>query len=53
MPIDEVRRLTVELIRHMAECGHPHITGSECDVLHVPGAAETIRAKLNAMLTVH
>jgi hypothetical protein len=34
----------------MAECGHPHILGSECDVLHVPEAAETIRRKVDAML---
>jgi uroporphyrinogen-III decarboxylase len=52
MPVEEVRRLTLDLIRRMAECGHAHITGSECDVLHVPGASETIRAKVDAMLTV-
>jgi hypothetical protein len=27
-------------------CGHPHIPGSECDVLHVPGAAGTICRKV-------
>jgi uroporphyrinogen-III decarboxylase len=51
MPIEEVRRRAAELTRAMAECGHPHILGSECDVLHVPDAAETIRAKVDAMLT--
>jgi len=51
MPVEEVRRLTCELIRRMATCGHPHILGSECDVLHVPEAAETIRRKVHAMLT--
>jgi len=51
MPIDEVRRRTIELKRRMEECGHPHILGSECDVLHVSEAAETIRAKVEVMLT--
>lgn len=51
MPVEEVRRRTQELSQHMAECGHPHILGSECDVLHVPDAAETIRQKVDVMLT--
>jgi uroporphyrinogen-III decarboxylase len=51
MPVDEVRRRTRELNSHMRTCGHPHILGSECDVLHVPDAAETIRQKVEAMLT--
>ncbi|MGJ5819535.1 uroporphyrinogen decarboxylase family protein [Paludibaculum fermentans] len=50
MPVEEVTRLTLELRGKMAECGHPHILGSECDVLHVPEAAETIRRKVDAML---
>lgn len=50
MPVEEVRRLADELTLRMAECGHPHILGSECDVLHVPEAAETIRRKVAAML---
>ncbi|QOY89882.1 uroporphyrinogen decarboxylase family protein [Paludibaculum fermentans] len=50
MPVEEVTRLTLELKAKMAECGHPHILGSECDVLHVPEAAATIRAKVDAML---
>jgi hypothetical protein len=50
MPLEEVLRRTSELSGHMAACGHPHILGSECDVLHVPGAAETIRLKVDAML---
>jgi hypothetical protein len=36
----------------MRGTGHPFILGSECDVLHVPEAAETIRRKVEAMLTV-
>jgi hypothetical protein len=50
MPEEEVRRRTRELRVHMAECGHAHILGSECDVLHVPEAAETIRRKVQVML---
>jgi hypothetical protein len=30
----------------MRATGHAHIPGSECDVLHVEGAAETIGLKL-------
>jgi len=50
LPVDEVRRLTVDLVSKMSACGHPHILGSECDVLHVPESAATIRAKVDAML---
>ena len=50
MPLEQVVRRTSELASRMAECGHPHILGSECDVLHVPEAAETIRRKVSAML---
>jgi uroporphyrinogen-III decarboxylase len=50
MPVEDVLRITSDLTRRMAECGHPHILGSECDVLHVPEAAETIRRKVAAML---
>jgi uroporphyrinogen-III decarboxylase len=51
LPVEEVRRMTVDLRQQMAACGHPHILGSECDVLHVPDAAETIRRKVDVMLT--
>jgi uroporphyrinogen-III decarboxylase len=50
MPIEEVERLARELGGNMAACGHPHILGSECDVLHVPEAADTIRRKVEALL---
>ena len=50
MPVEEVRRLTKESLERMRESGHPYILGSECDVLHVPDAAQTIRAKVAAML---
>ena len=39
-----------DLIGRMRTAGHPHILGSECDVLHVPEASETIRRKVEAML---
>ena len=51
MPVEEVIRRTCETIRRMEATGHAHILGSECDVLHVPEAAETIRRKVDAMLT--
>lgn len=49
---EDVRRLTLELLSNMSVCGHPHILGSECDVLHVPDAAATIRDKVEIMLTL-
>jgi uroporphyrinogen-III decarboxylase len=49
MPVEEVRRRTSRLVRAMRDCGHPHILGSECDVLHVPGVSETIWRKVEAM----
>lgn len=47
MPDEEVRRLASEITGQMVACGHPHILGSECDVLHVPEAAEAIRRKVS------
>ncbi len=52
MPLMEVQRRTEELVAPMRECGHPHILGSECDVLHVPEAAATIREKVRVMLRI-
>jgi hypothetical protein len=49
MPVEEVRRLSGELVQAMRDRGHPHILGTECDVLHVPGASETIWRKVEAM----
>jgi uroporphyrinogen-III decarboxylase len=51
MPEEEVRRLTGNLAARMRECRHPHIMGSECDVLHVPDASETILRKVEILLT--
>jgi hypothetical protein len=50
MPVEEVIRLTEELVEKMKACGHPYIVGTECDVLFVPGAQDTIRAKVDAMM---
>lgn len=51
VPLERVPEMARELCARMAEAGHPHILGSECDVLHVPEYAQTIRAKVQAMLT--
>lgn len=51
MPVAEVVRRAGELITRMRACGHPHILGTECDVLFVPEACEAIRAKVDAMMT--
>ncbi len=48
--VEDVRRLSAELARRMRETGHPFILGSECDVLSVPGAEATIKAKVEAFL---
>lgn len=50
MPVDEVRRQTAELVDAMRRTGHPHILGTECDVLHVPEAGSKILTKVEAML---
>jgi hypothetical protein len=51
VPIERVEQLTLDLIDSMRTTGHPHILSSECDVLHVPDAADTIRRKVSIMLT--
>lgn len=51
MPEEKVESLTRELIARMQETGHPHILGSECDVLHVPEAAGRISRKVDVMLS--
>jgi uroporphyrinogen-III decarboxylase len=50
MPIGRVEELTRELLDRMGQSGHPHILGSECDVLSVPGCEATIRRKVERML---
>ena len=51
MPARNVADLTRDLITRMRAAGHPHILGSECDVLHVPEAAAAIRGKVEIMLS--
>ncbi len=50
MPVEEVLRQADELIANMKACGHPHILGSECDVLYVHEARHAILAKIDAMM---
>lgn len=52
MPAQKVEQLTRETIARMRAVDHPHILGSECDVLYVPESAETIRAKVDLMCRV-
>ncbi len=49
LPVATVVRLAEEMVAGMARASHPHILGSECDVLHVPEASETIRRKLDSV----
>jgi uroporphyrinogen-III decarboxylase len=51
MPVETVVGLTLELIANMHACGHPHIVGSECDVLFVPEAQQAILAKVDAIMS--
>lgn len=51
MPVEEVVRRTGELLANMKACGHPHILGSECDVLFVAEASDAIWKKIDAMMT--
>jgi len=47
---DDVARMTCQLLARMQATGHPFILGSECDVLHVPEHAATIREKVDIMV---
>ena len=51
VPLEKVGAMTRELIAAIGRTGHPFILGSECDVLDVPGARDTIRRKVDLMLT--
>lgn len=52
MPLARVQEISRELLGRMRATGHAYILGSECDVLHVPDAAATIRQKVDAMMAV-
>ncbi|MGO8718633.1 MAG: uroporphyrinogen decarboxylase family protein [Acidobacteriaceae bacterium] len=51
MPVEKVVLRAGELAANMKACGHPHIVGTECDVLFVPEAQDTIRKKVDAMMS--
>jgi uroporphyrinogen-III decarboxylase len=46
--LDEVVRLSKEIIAKMKATGHPFILASECDILSMPGYEKTIKEKVNA-----
>jgi len=50
MPLSRVTEQSADLAARMAACGHPFILGTECDTLHVPEYAATIRAKVDCLL---
>jgi hypothetical protein len=51
MPVEEVQRRATELVQTMRRCGHAHILATECDVLFVPQAGETIWRKVETMMS--
>jgi len=50
MPLSRVTEQSADLAARMAAGGHPFILGTECDTLHVPEHATTIRAKVDCLL---
>jgi uroporphyrinogen-III decarboxylase len=50
MPLARVVQDATTLAARMAAGGHPFILGTECDTLHVPEHAATIRAKVDCLL---
>ena len=52
MPVEEVICRAEELLTRMKACGHPHILGSECDVLFVTECRDAILKKVDAMMAV-
>jgi len=51
-PMTAVQEKARELLAKMQATGHPFILGSECDVLSVAGAHDTIRRKVDAFMSV-
>ena len=49
--VADVERMTRELLINMKKAGHPFIMGTECDVLSVPGHEESIKRKVDAMMS--
>lgn len=52
LSVDAVKARAAELVARMQAIGRPFILGSECDVLHVPGAEAAINRKVDAFLEV-
>jgi len=50
LPEEDVVALARETAARMRAVGHPHILGSECDVLSVPGREEVIKSKVRAFM---
>jgi uroporphyrinogen-III decarboxylase len=51
LTIEDVEALAGETCRRMRDAGHPHILGSECDVLSVPERHAVITAKVAAFMS--
>jgi uroporphyrinogen-III decarboxylase len=49
--VADIERMTRELLINMKKAGHPFIMGTECDVLSVPGHEESIKRKVDAMMS--
>lgn len=52
MPLEKVGAQAAELMERMRRIGHPFILGTECDVLHVDGCDDAIRAKVARLLRI-
>jgi uroporphyrinogen-III decarboxylase len=52
LSVDAVKARAADLVGRMRAIGRPFILGSECDVLHVPGAEAAIHRKVDAFLEV-
>ena len=52
LSVAAVQGQAADLVARMRAIGRPFILGSECDVLHVNGSAETIFRKVEAFLAV-
>ncbi|MBM3495900.1 MAG: hypothetical protein FJX72_16485, partial [Armatimonadetes bacterium] len=51
LSVADVEEIAAETCSRMRETGHPHILGSECDVLSVPGRHEVIAGKVAAFMS--
>ncbi len=51
LTVGMVKQMAEETVQRMREVQHPHILGSECDVLSVPGRHDVIAGKVEAFLS--